>query len=259
MTDEHRTESTSKPGRLRTATWKAFQALRSLFVYPSGGVLGLDYDRYWETKTFAASTGLSSWGADRARIIGGIVRRGERVIDVGCGSGALLTALTQSHDIEAIGVDTSFLAVAEAQRRGVEAVQASVTDGLPEALGRTDWVIMCEVLEHLPEPEVLLLEAVRRAEQGVIVTVPNTGYLRHRMRLLLGRFPLQWVSHPGEHLRFWTLTDFRWWARFLGLQVVGEHHYRGIPLLRNARPHLFAAGLCFQLRIAEDAHMPRPE
>ena len=68
-----------------------------------------------------------------------------------------------------------------------------------------------EVFEHLDEPEESLLYFLSKTESAVVFSVPNTGYIIHRLRLLFGYFPFQWKSHPGEHLRYWTYKDMKWW------------------------------------------------
>ena len=39
----------------------------------------------------------------------------------------------------------------------------------------------------------------------------------HRLRYMLGRFPLQWIVNPNEHIRFWTLKDLIWWLDYLNI------------------------------------------
>ena len=70
-------------------------------------------------------------------------------------------------------------------------------------------------------------------------------------RLLLGRFPLQWLAHPGEHLRFWTHVDFLWWANCLGYRVQTAIPYQGTPFLKRLWPNLFASGIVYVLEFKE--------
>jgi 2-polyprenyl-3-methyl-5-hydroxy-6-metoxy-1,4-benzoquinol methylase len=116
-----------------------------------------------------------------------------------------------------------------------------------------DYIIMSEIIEHLPDPEMLLNALRSHVRKGLIVSIPNTGYHQHRLRLLMGRFPLQWVVTPGEHLRYWTRIDFHWWARQLGFRVAREFPYEGTPGLKEAWPNLFAAALVYVLA---DEHAP---
>jgi hypothetical protein len=101
-------------------------------------------------------------------------------------------------------------------------------------------------LEHIIEAE-LVLTALSRVSDRVLVSIPNTGYWKYRIRLLAGRFPRQWMIHPAEHVRFWTLADFRLAAsKMAGLKielVIGV----GSGCLGRVYPSLFAPVLFFVL------------
>jgi len=73
------------------------------------------------------------------------------------------------------------------------------------------------------------------------LTFPNLAYFPHRLRLLSGKFPVQWVVFPGEHLRYWSVPDFTAWLASLSLprpQVIASN---GLTLARLHRlwPNLF--------------------
>jgi hypothetical protein len=63
----------------------------------------------------------------------------------------------------------------------------------------------------------------------------------------LGRFPLQWLTHPGEHLRFWTATDCRWWIKSLGAHMENFTLHQGLPVLNKIWPGLFSQGIIFMI------------
>ncbi len=102
--------------------------------------------------------------------------------------------------------------------------------------GQYDVVSAFEVLEHLPNCEIQLKELLRISNSLLVFSVPNTGFIMHRLRLLFGKFPLQWRSSPGEHLRFWTSSDMYWWlTNILNLSPndFKIYHYAGFPILSN--------------------------
>ena len=111
------------------------------------------------------------------------------------------------------------------------------TDFVPDRI--YDTVLISEVLEHIAEPERVLTRVRDHVGQRLILTFPNIAYLPHRLRLLFGSFPVQWGWHPGEHLRFWSLSDFTWWLGELGYEVVSVQASNGIRGLEAARPSLF--------------------
>src|SRR5229473_3420304 len=76
--------------------------------------------------------------------------------------------------------------------RGVDAHQRDVI-AEPFSANAFDYVVLSEVLEHLPLPEELLA-ALRPSAPRFLVSLPNTAYIFYRVGLaLLGRFPTQWV------------------------------------------------------------------
>ena len=106
------------------------------------------------------------------------------------------------------------------------------------------YISIFEVLEHMKSPEEFLMELLNQKGTTVFASVPNSGYFIHRMRFFLGRFPLQWVASPNEHLRFWTFKDLKWWFQYLNLfEKVRIIPYKGIPILNKLKPNLFAQGL----------------
>lgn len=242
-----------------TYDWLAarYQAIRRLFLYPPGAdLLESGYDAYWREKAMRTHTHLSPWRLRRARVFASLLSPGDRVLDLGVGDGAILRYLVTERQIVAHGLDISPDAVRFCREQGLRVDLADLArpfESIPA--GSWDYAIVSEVLEHLANPEQLL-EALRPRCKAVLVSVPNSGFIAHRLRLLLGRFPLQWVVWPGEHLRFWTVTDFAWWATRLEFTIVSQHPYEGVRLLRRWWPTLFAAGVVYVLRDAR-ARAPR--
>ena len=173
------------------------------------------------------------------------IPNGSRVIDIGGGDGSVLEYLNRNIVLSHMAVaEISPEALKVVRARGMEAIELPLTE--PEVLTtlpETDFFIFFEILEHLHEPEEFLKIAVARAEHGVFLSVPNTGFFVHRLRLLFGRFPLQWVLFPGEHIRFWTYRDMHWWLGELGFEHYILTAYEGVPVLNTFLPGLFGAGL----------------
>ena len=108
------------------------------------------------------------------------------------------------------------------------------------------------MLEHIPKPEDVMGKVKDKFKKMLIVSIPNTGHYIHRLRLLFGHFPVQWVWHPGEHLRFWTMKDFKKWADELGFKVVGIRIHTGFPFLLKFIPSLFTDSMVFLLKNKEN-------
>lgn len=228
---------------------RRYRAIKRLFTYPAAAKVGaVDYDAYWEQKKREGMGSLSAWRAKRAQVFTDIVSNGDRVLDLGVGDGALLLYMLQRKQIDAYGLDVSPKAVEFCRAQGLHVDLADINQPISAFVqGEFDYIICSEIIEHLPDPESLLTSLRPFVRKGIIVSIPNTGFYQHRLRLLFGKFPLQWVVTPGEHLRFWTRADFHWWARQIGFEIAREVPYEGTPGLKDAMPGLFAAAFVMLL------------
>jgi len=203
---------------------------------------GFNYEAYWGKLSQAEYKGFSAY---KRNLVASLVERGSSVLDVGCGDGFLLEFLAHSRGIKGCGVDVSETAVEKARKRGLDVLRGDVASEEFSEDRTFDYIIISEVLEHLSQPEDLVLRLRENFRKHMIVTVPNSGFVGERLRLLLGRFPKQWFLHPAEHLRFWTAADFVFWARQLGLSVEGifgmmdEYYDVKVPLWKYL-PALFS-------------------
>jgi methionine biosynthesis protein MetW len=213
-----------------------------------------DYDQYWKDRVNKLQ-GVDLSYRELIDLCASEVPSGGRVLDFGCGAGDLLLELSKRLKIDAVGVDVSEIAVILARQQGVNAQRFCLNgpDDL-KALGHFDIAIATEVLEHIPQAELVLV-ALSCVADRVLISIPNTGFLNYRLRLLAGRFPHQWIVHPAEHVRFWTLADFRHTVQTLGLQIVRVNGVAGGRLGRWY-PSLFAPDLFFVLSPSAAHHSP---
>ena len=196
------------------------------------GIPDLNYDQYWKV---CGQHGVVA----RFPIIAGFLRPGETLLDIGCGEGTGLAYLRDNAAIAGSGLDISKVAIAMAEAKGLE---VGVVDAMDRGFRLTqdyDTILISEMLEHVSEPERLLRSVRGHVLQRLILTFPNIAYLPHRLRLLLGRFPAQWGWHPGEHLRFWSLSDFKWWLDQLGYEVTSVRASNGVRGLARVWPGMF--------------------
>ena len=235
------------PLSIRKALWD----LRNLWSHAFSDQLPaqweFDYETYWEQRLKERGDNISY--PEFVQITSNIITGGVRILDIGCGAGTFLLELGDLKRISGVGVDISQKAIEIARMNGVEAyVSDASKDDLSE-LGEFEIITCFEVLEHIPNSEVLLRNILSWfPDADVIVSIPNTGYIASRFRLLMGRFPKQWHIHPSEHLRYWTLRDFRVMVEGMGYKVLQILPVRGFPTLARWRPSLFSTALVFHLR-----------
>jgi SAM-dependent methyltransferase len=132
-----------------------------------------------------------------------------RIVDVGCGDGAVSRLFLEAGQVFGVDVVPEFVEKAVAQ--GIEARVADVSgDGLPFPADQMNVVYAGALIEHLYDPEFFLSECYRvLAPDGIVVlSTPNIASLTSRVRMLLGRGPkfyapaLSWEF--GGHIRIFT-------------------------------------------------------
>jgi methionine biosynthesis protein MetW len=169
------------------------------------------YDAYWQEK----GDGDNKVDRSRLLLLAEHVQAGESVLQVDGGPGWLAKILCE-RGASVVMTDLSNVAVAAAQRRGVDARQCEIDTWPPRPLPFDDAsfdVVICDSqLEHRFDPEHVLDEMARVLRPGgrLILLLPNTAHWRVRWWLLTGRFPVV-VHTPTDwlHIRFFTLPDMR--------------------------------------------------
>jgi methionine biosynthesis protein MetW len=211
------------------------------------------YDAYWQRR-LDLEPDVVTTAPGRARIVAEFVQPGWSVLDLGCGDGSFLECLRREvPGVVVRGADVSETALARARARGIEAFRLDLAELDTEVPAGHDVVTALEVIEHVPDAEAVVRAAAAAAGRYVIVSVPNLGFVESRLRLLAGRGPnTNVVHHVREHLRQWTVRDFREWAAHLGLEIIAERPTRPVRALGLGRrmPSLFSAGMLYVMRPA---------
>lgn len=136
-----------------------------------------------------------------------------RVLDLGCGDGALLSALMQHKNCTGYGVEIDVDSVQAAIERGVNVIQADLEQGLNAFSDNSfDVIVLSQTIQAMQNTETILRDLTRIAKEA-IVSFPNFGYWRNRLQIALGghmpvseRMPYQWYNTPNIH--WCTLQDF---------------------------------------------------
>jgi len=153
-----------------------------------------------------------------------LVRPGARVLDVGCGEGALLDLLRRHKGVDGRGIEIGSAGVAACLARGLAVMQGDADRDLEEFPAEAfDYAILSQTLQAVRQPRKVLSDLLRLAERA-IVSFPNFGHWRVRMSLLTrGRMPdtpalpEPWWATPNIHLC--TLRDFTELCADLNLRI----------------------------------------
>jgi methionine biosynthesis protein MetW len=181
-----------------------------------------------------------------------------RVLDVGCGDGALLEYLVRTKRVDGRGIELSQQNVNACVARGLAVVQGDADTDLVEYPGQVfDFAILSQTIQATEKP-AQVLEHLLRIGRHVAISLPNFGHWRVRLSLLFGgRMPrtralgYSWYDTPNIHLC--TVADFVDLARKNGAVIDRALALKGDSVTGEMRPdawgpNLLAQGAIFLLR-----------
>ncbi|MEE9433018.1 MAG: methionine biosynthesis protein MetW [Sphingorhabdus sp.] len=165
-------------------------------------------------------------------IIARNVRKGARVLDVGCGDGALMAALRDDNSADARGLEIDAANVSSAVARGLAVVQGDADSDLVDYPDNSfDYAILSQTLQTTHRPDKVLDHLLRIGERA-FVSFPNFAYWRVRSSLLFGgrmpitpHLPLGWYETPNIH--HVTIDDFRSFLKSRNVAIEGEWFLSG--------------------------------
>lgn len=152
--------------------------------------------------------------SDRAMLqsIARLVPPGSRVLDLGCGDGALLDHLQRERGCSGYGIEIADENVIACVKRNVDVIQLNLDQGLSIFEDDSfDVVLQIDTLQHLRNAETMLRETARVGKLG-IVAFPNFAHWPNRLSVVRGRMPVtkrlpyQWYDTPN--IRVGTFKDF---------------------------------------------------
>nr|WP_315849095.1 methionine biosynthesis protein MetW [uncultured Rhodoferax sp.] len=182
--------------------------------------------------------------------IAGLVPEGSRVLDLGCGDGALLDHLQRERGCTGYGVELDDANVLACVQRGVNVLQLNLDQGLTVFGDASfDVVLQIDTLQHLRNAETMLKETARVGRMG-IVAFPNFAHWPNRLSILQGRMPVtkrlpyQWYDTPN--IRVGTHADLALLAQRNGLRVLDSFGLQDGRTVRFA-PNLRAGTSVYKL------------
>lgn len=175
------------------------------------------------------------------------VAQGSRVLDIGCGDGALLQKLITEKQVQGFGMDLDEKNIVKCARRGVNAVLGDANEDLRYLPDNSyDYIVLSMTLQVIKRPDMALNEMLRVGKRCV-VSFPNFGFWKVRTKtLVLGRAPITrnlpyaWYVSPNRHVL--SIKDFREYCDEKGIRIEREVPLSSIGWAGIARrwPNLFA-------------------
>ena len=157
-------------------------------------------------------------------LVADMIEQGARVLDVGCGDGALLKTLIEKRHVDGRGIELSQAGVNSCVAQGLSVIQGDADTDLEAYPDNSfDYVVLSQTLQATRNPRIVL-EHLLRIGRRAIVSFPNFGHWRVRTALLFGgRMPVTdnlsyaWYETPNIH--FCTIQDFVDLCETLGAKI----------------------------------------
>lgn len=179
-----------------------------------------------------------------------LVPKGARVLDLGCGDGAMLAHLRQHRGCQGYGVELDDKKLLACLDRGVNVLQLNLNEGLSMfADDSFDVVLQIDTLQHLRNAETMLRETARVGRFGIIA-FPNFAHWPNRFSVLRGRMPVtqrlpyQWYDTPN--IRVGTYRDFEQLATQMGLEILDSFGLENGQEIRR-HPNFWASTAVFKI------------
>ena len=147
------------------------------------------------------------------KIISDLIEKNTRVLDVGCGDGILMEYLKYNKKIDIRGIEISKDNVQKCLSKGLTVIEGDAEKDLLQFPDSSfDFVILSQTLQAFLNPEIVIKELLRVGKKA-IVTIPNFGFWKVRLHLLIkGTMPItknlpdEWYNTPNLHMC--TIKDF---------------------------------------------------
>jgi SAM-dependent methyltransferase len=181
------------------------------------------------------------YGALNTELLYRVPQSAKRILDLGCGTGALGRKLKEQMDREVIGLTYSENEAVLARQALDRVIVCDLNDYDPINLGEFDCIICSHILEHLNEPGKLLrsLRSHLRTEGRLLVALPNTLFWKQRVKFLRGQFRYTAGGlMDSTHFRFFDWNTARELVERAGYKIIERTADGKVPqpFLRGLMP-----------------------
>ena len=147
------------------------------------------------------------------QVIAELIEKDKKVLDVGCGDGILMQFLKNNKNTNIRGLEISKSKVQECIAKGLTVIEGNAEKDLKQFPDKSfEYVVLSQTLQAFLNPELVINELLRVGKKA-IVTIPNFGYWKVRLHLLLKgtmpitkRLPDEWYNTPNVHMC--SIKDF---------------------------------------------------
>ena len=158
------------------------------------------------------------------KVIADLIEKNKRVLEVGCSDGTLMKFLKENKNINIRGLEISKTKVQKCIEKGLTVIEGNAEKDLKQFPDKSfDYVVLSQTLQAFLKPELVLNELLRVGKKA-IVTIPNFGYWKVRLHLLLkGTMPItktlpnEWHNTPNLHMC--SIKDFVQFAKSRNFKI----------------------------------------
>ena len=158
------------------------------------------------------------------KVIADLIEKDKKVLDVGCADGNLMKFLKENKNINIRGLEISKTKVQKCIEKGLTVIEGNAEKDLKQFPDKSfDYVVLSQTLQAFLKPELVLNELLRVGKKA-IVTIPNFGYWKVRLHLLLkGTMPItktlpnEWHNTPNLHMC--SIKDFVQFAKSRNFKI----------------------------------------
>ena len=158
------------------------------------------------------------------QVISELIEKEKKVLDVGCGDGTLMEFLKNNKKTNIRGLEISKSKVQDCIAKGLTVIEGNAEKDLAQFPDKSfDYVVLSQTLQAFLNPELVINELLRVGKKA-IVTIPNFGYWRVRLHLLIkGTMPItktlpdEWYNTPNIHMC--SIKDFFYFAKLRNIKI----------------------------------------
>ena len=178
-----------------------------------------------------------------------LVNQRSTVLELGCGSGDLLSLLTKERSVRGQGLEIDEKAIYACVAKGLNVIHGDIDSGLAEYEDKSfDYVILNQSLQQIKHPDSVLTDALRVGRK-VIISFSNFAYYKSRLQIFFqgrtpvtGALPYQWYETPNLH--FLSVSDFIYYCRLKYVRIERSMYISGSGSVKLF-PNLFAQTAIF--------------